>query len=485
MLQGTGSDVGKTVLVAGLCRALALRGIKVAPFKPQNMSNNAGVANDGGEIGRGQWLQAIASYLEPSVHMNPVLLKPQSQTGAQIIVQGKLTATAHGREYQNLKKQLMTAVLDSYQKLQQKVDLIIVEGAGSPAEINLRVGDIANMGFACAANIPVVLVGDIDRGGVIASLVGTYTILSKQDRAMIVGFLINKFRGDLQLFDEGIAAIKKNTDWHCFGVVPWLKAVARLPAEDSLILDRDFACVQKFANKTKKLKIVVPLGAHIANFDDLDPLRAEDGVELILVKNGASLPDDCDIILLLGSKATLADMRLFHQNGWSKSIKNHASKGGHVIGICGGLQMLGQDISDPLGLEGQPDKVDGLGLLHISTIMAPAKTVHNIQGVHRGLNATVKGYEIHLGVTTGADCLNSSIYLGGHQDGAARYDGKVWGTYLHGIFNEGDFRRAFLNIFGAASNGMAQRQIIDAALNDLAAELENALNIDELLAYAR
>ncbi|WP_182419060.1 cobyric acid synthase [Bartonella sp. HY038] len=489
MLQGTGSDVGKTVLVAGLCRALYLRGIKVAPFKPQNMSNNAAVANDGGEIGRGQWLQAIAAGLEPSIHMNPVLLKPQSETGSQVIVQGKLTTTAQGRDYQALKKQLMHAVLDSYQKLQKTADFIIVEGAGSPAEINLRQNDIANMGFAAAANVPVILVGDIDRGGVIASIVGTHTILDLKDRNLIAGFLINKFRGDLSLFDKGIAAIQNFTGWQSFGIVPWLKAVANLPAEDSVILDRDFhqASAAKSHAKIKhaKIKIVVPIGRHIANFDDLDPLKSEDGVDLILLKNGAPIPSDADIILLLGSKATLADMRFFHENGWAKSIQDHAARGGHVIGICGGLQMLGQIIEDADGVEGKADKIAGLKLLDIATKMTKTKTTRNVSGIHSTYNCSVQGYEIHLGATLGNDCLNSSIYLGGQQDGAASRDGKIWGTYLHGIFNQGVFRSKFLSGFGALSQGVSQQSIIDDALNDIAAELERAVNIDQLLAVAR
>ena len=300
MFQGTGSDVGKTVLVAGLCRAAKNRGIKVVPFKPQNMSNNAAIAQAGGvvgEIGRGQYLQAMACGVEPSVHMNPILLKPQSQIGSQVIVQGKVFGNAKAREYQSLKPQLLESVMQSFEEVSKEADLVLVEGAGSPAEINLRAGDIANMGFACEANVPVVLIGDIDRGGVIASIVGTHTILPKQDRDMIAGYLINKFRGDISLFDSGLKQIENFTNWKSFGILPWLDVVGRLPAEDSVALEN------LTSSKKGKLKIAVPVLGKISNFDDLDPLKNEADVELVFVKKGDALPNDAKFIILAGSKS--------------------------------------------------------------------------------------------------------------------------------------------------------------------------------------
>src|SRR5688572_7126535 len=313
MLQGTGSDVGKTVLVAGLCRAAKNRGMSVRPFKPQNMSNNAAVADipgepGGGEIGRAQWLQAIACGAAPSIHMNPVLLKPQSDIGSQVVVQGKVFGQAGARDYQQLKPKLMEAVLDSWEKVGEGVDLVIVEGAGSPAEINLRPRDIANMGFATRANVPVILVGDIDRGGVIASIAGTHLILPEEDRRMIAGYLINKFRGDVSLFDDGIKAIESFTGWRCFGVVPWLKAAARLPSEDSVVLER------LASGEKRALKVAVPMLSRIANFDDLDPLKAEPQVEVVFVPPGQHLPEDAGLVVVPGSKSTIGDLLRFREN---------------------------------------------------------------------------------------------------------------------------------------------------------------------------
>ena len=302
MLQGTGSDVGKSVLVAGLCRLARNRGLKVRPFKPQNMSNNAAVSDDGGEIGRAQWLQALACGVPSSVHMNPVLLKPQSETGSQIIVQGKVWGQAKGRDYQKFKAQLLDAVMASWDVVRDGADLVIVEGAGSPAEINLRAGDIANMGFATRANVPVVLVGDIDRGGVIASIVGTHAILQPEDRDMIIGYIINKFRGDVSLFDDGLKSITQFTGWPSFGVVPWLKDASRLPAENSVVLER------LVKGEGRALKIAVPVLDRIANFDDLDPLMAEPQVDVVMVRSGERLPADAGLVIIPGSKSTIGDL---------------------------------------------------------------------------------------------------------------------------------------------------------------------------------
>ncbi|MBL1406299.1 MAG: cobyric acid synthase, partial [Rhizobiales bacterium] len=374
MFQGTGSDVGKTVLVAGLCRAAKNRGIKVVPFKPQNMSNNAAIAQAGGvvgEIGRGQYLQAMACGVEPSVHMNPILLKPQSQIGSQVIVQGKVFGNAKAREYQSLKPQLLESVMQSFEEVSKEADLVLVEGAGSPAEINLRAGDIANMGFACEANVPVVLIGDIDRGGVIASIVGTHTILPKQDRDMIAGYLINKFRGDISLFDSGLKQIENFTNWKSFGILPWLDVVGRLPAEDSVALEN------LTSSKKGKLKIAVPVLGKISNFDDLDPLKNEADVELVFVKKGDALPNDAKFIILAGSKSTISDMQEFSANGWDKQLHKHVANGGHVIGICGGYQMLGKTISDPHHIEGDVASVEGLGLLDVETVLETEKITRN------------------------------------------------------------------------------------------------------------
>ncbi len=478
MLQGTGSDVGKTILVAGLCRLASNRGLNVAPFKPQNMSNNAAVSDDGGEIGRAQWLQALAARTPSSVHMNPVLLKPQSETGSQIIVQGKVFGQAKGRDYQRLKPQLLGAVLESFATMGAGRDLVIVEGAGSPAEINLRAGDIANMGFATRAGVPVVLVGDIDRGGVIASLVGTHTILPDQDRAQIVGYIINKFRGDVTLFDDGLSAINAFTGWPCFGVIPWLKAAARLPAEDSVVLER------LVKGKGGALKVAVPVLSRIANFDDLDPLAAESEVDLVYVRAGDPLPADAGLVVLPGSKSTIADLEEFRSNGWDRDLQMHVRRGGRVVGICGGYQMLGRSVADPLGLEGAPRKVDGLGLLDVETVMAAEKTVRNSQAHSLEYDVPLSGYEIHLGLTEGVDTARAPIAIDGRADGAGSADGRVIGTYLHGLFTSDAYRRQLLASFGIEGGGQSYRGMVDEALDELAAELEARLSpewLDQLM----
>lgn len=474
MLQGTGSDVGKTVLVAGLCRLAANRGLKVAPFKPQNMSNNAAVSDDGGEIGRAQWLQAWAARTPSSVHMNPVLLKPQSDVGSQIVLQGKVWGQARGRDYQRLKPQLLEAVLESFSIVGQGADLVIVEGAGSPAEINLRAGDIANMGFATRAGVPVVLVGDIDRGGVIASLVGTHTILPDEDRRMISGYIINKFRGDVSLFDDGIRAVEGFTGWPCFGVVPWLKAAARLPAEDSVVLER------LSRSGGGALKVAVPVLSRIANFDDLDPLAAEPEVDLVFVRPGDPLPADAGLVVLPGSKSTIGDLIDFHAQGWDRDLERHVRRGGRVIGLCGGYQMLGRKVYDPLGIESSTTEIDGLGLLDLETEMAPEKTVRNSTAWSVPYDVALSGYEIHLGVTTGNDCARPFVTIDGRPDGAVSGDGRVAGTYLHGLFGSDAYRAKLLESFGITGSRESYRTRVDAALDEVAAELETLLDRDWL-----
>lgn len=484
MLQGTGSDVGKTVLVAGLCRLARNRGIDVRPFKPQNMSNNAAVADipgetGGGEIGRAQWLQAMACGVAPSIHMNPILLKPQSNVGSQIVVQGKVFGQAKARDYQDLKPKLMDAVLDSWRKVGEGAELVVVEGAGSPAEINLRARDIANMGFATRVGCPVILVGDIDRGGVIASVAGTHLILPEEDRRMIVGYLINKFRGDPSLFDSGLTAIEGFTGWRCFGIVPWLREAALLPSEDSVVLER------LASGEARALKVAVPMLDRIANFDDLDPLRAEPRVEVVFVPPGRRLPADAGLVVIPGSKSTIGDLQRFRENGWDRDLAEHRRRGGHVVGLCGGYQMLGRMVRDPVGIEGTVREAPGLGLLDIETVMEPEKTVRNVAARSVRFDTPLAGYEIHLGRTTGPDCLRPVTVIGNADDGATSPDGKVFGTYLHGLFSADAFRAKFLESLGVSGAGADYRAEVEKALDAIADHLEEHLDCDAILAAAR
>ena len=477
MIQATGSNAGKSTLVAGLARALVRRGLKVAPFKPQNMSNNAAVAVEGGEIGRAQAVQARAARMIPSVHMNPVLLKPETDSGAQIIVQGKRWGTLRAKNYLDKKAALLPAVLDSFAQLAREADIVLVEGAGSPAEINLRAGDIANMGFAAAADVPVVLVGDIDRGGVIASLAGTHLVLEPDERARIRGFVINKFRGDASLFDQGLAAVTRLTGWPALGVVPWLPRAAWLPAEDAVDLDR--------AHPSASSRVIaVPVLARIANFDDLDPLGLEPGVKLVFVRPGEPIPGNADVVILPGSKSTIGDLAFLRAQGWDIDIKAHVRRGGHVLGLCGGYQMLGQTIADPEGIEGPPATVDGLGLLDIATVMHADKSTRLVQGIHTATGTPVEGYEIHLGHSEGGDCARPVVTIDGRPDGAGTADGRVQGTYIHGLFTGDAFRKAWLARLGIASS-LAYETQIESALDALADHLEAHLDIDAILGIAR
>ena len=472
MIQGAGSNVGKSMLVAGIARALVARGLSVAPFKPQNMSNNAAVTVDGGEIGRAQALQALAARRDPVTDMNPVLLKPETDIGAQVIVQGKRVATLKARDYARAKPGLLAPALESFRRLATTADIVLVEGAGSPAEINLRAGDIANMGFAEAANLPVILIGDIDRGGVIAQIVGTHTVLPPQDRDRIKGFAINKFRGDVSLFDDGLAAIAGMTGWPSLGVLPWFADAWRLPAEDVM----DIAS----APRAGGLKIAVPRLARIANFDDLDPLAAEPGVSVEIVEPGRPLPGDAALVLIPGSKSTIADLAHFRAQGWDIDLAAHLRRGGHVLGICGGYQMLGQTISDPEGIEGPPGAVPGLGLLDIETVMTPEKHLTLKQARYLPTGAVVEGYEIHIGETGGADCARPWLSVDGTPHGAASPDGRVLGCYLHGLFRADGFRGDFLARFGAASQ-TAYAAETDAVLDRLATHVASHLDLDLLL----
>ncbi len=479
MLQGTGSSVGKSILVAGLARACLRRGLRVAPFKPQNMSNNAAVvAGGGGEIGRAQALQARAAGLEPSVDMNPVLLKPQSEVGSQVVVQGRVVATARARDYQAMKPGLLPRVLESFSRLSQTADLILVEGAGSASEINLRHGDIANMGFAQATDTPVVIIGDIDRGGVIASLVGTHAVLDPADRALVCGFVVNRMRGDLSLFEDGMRLIGERTGWASLGLVPHCEHVRRLPAEDAA----DLAA----SSTGGRVRVAVPLLPGIANFDDLNPLAAEPDVDLVLVARGQTLPVDAALVVLAGSKTTIADLHMLRGEGWDIDIKAHVRRGGRVLGLCGGYQMLGHRLADPDGVEGPPGSVDGLGLLDVETVLGGDKRLEKSSGTLARSAASFDGYEIHLGRTTGPGAATPFLrFADGRPDGAVSPSGRIAGTYVHGLFSADSARAALLREIGAVPSSLSHAAEIEAALDGLAAHLERYMDIDRLLSLAR
>ncbi|MDP4024055.1 cobyric acid synthase [Methylobacterium sp. NEAU 140] len=479
MIQGTGSDVGKSLIVAGLARAFTERGLRVRPFKPQNMSNNAAVTADGGEIGRAQALQARAARVAPSVHMNPVLLKPQSEVGAQVVVQGRMVATVKARDYQAWKPRLMPAVLESFSRLRAEADLVLVEGAGSASEVNLRAGDIANMGFSRATDTPVVLVGDIDRGGVIASLVGTKAVIDPEDAAMIAGFLVNRFRGDPSLFADGMRLIAEKTGWAALGLVPHFADAARLPAEDVLGL----AGSERGAGA---LTIAVPVLPRIANFDDLDPLRAEAGVAVTLVRPGEPIPAEAALVLLPGSKTTIDDLDAFRAEGWDVDLAAHVRRGGRVLGLCGGYQMLGRTLADPHGIEGAPRTVPGLGLLDVETVMSPDKRLEAVTGISLPDGAPFSGYEMHIGETRGPDAGRPLLRLAdGRADGAVSGDGRVFGTYVHGLFADDRQRAAWLARLGAASDGASYEAGVESALDGLARHIAAHVDCDRLLALAR
>ncbi len=507
MLQGTGSDVGKSVLVAGLCRAFTNRGLTVRPFKPQNMSNNAAVTIDGGEIGRAQALQAIACRVDPHSDMNsavtidggeigraqavqaqacrlaphsdmnPVLLKPQADQTSQLIVNGQVRGTLGTGNFRAARGALLGEVMASYHRLRAGCDLVVVEGAGSPAEVNLRAGDIANMGFARAANVPVILVGDIDRGGVIAAIVGTRAVIAPEDAAMIQGFLINKFRGDPALFTDGYRFIEARSGWRGFGVVPWLKATSRLPSEDAVILERR-------APRSEGRKIVAcPILPRISNFDDLDPLKLEPSVELLMVPPGRPIPAEAALVVLPGSKATIADLATLREQGWDIDLRAHHRRGGLILGLCGGYQMLGASVADPLGMEGSPTQVAGLGLLDVATELSPAKVLRQVGGT--ALGAPVSGYEMHMGKTQGpATAPPFALLEDGRPDGAISADGRVIGTYLHGLLGSAALRNALLQRIGLTGAGADYAADVDAALDAIAQDLERHVDIDGLLRLA-
>ena len=486
MIQGTGSNVGKSLLVAGLARAFTRRGLKVMPFKPQNLSNNAAVTADGGEIGRSQALQALAARVPTSVHMNPVLLKPEGGGSLQVIVHGRRVPVSSTGVWKDIKRSLLSRVLESFSQIEAQADLVLVEGAGSPAETNLRRGDIANMGFAAAAKVPVILVGDIDCGGVIAAIVGTHCVLEPDDRNRIKGFLINRFRGEVELFDEGLSDIFLRTGWPSLGVVPWFDRAPDLPAEDILAL----GAMARRDKPSGAIRIAVPVLEGLANFDDLDPLRIEPDVDLQLIYPGQALPGDAELVVLAGSKSTVCDLALFRQQGWDIDLMAHRRRGGAILGLCGGYQMLGRTVQDPTGVEGVPGGAAGLGFLDVETVLGEDKRLAGVAGIHLATGSPVRGYEIHLGQTGGADCTRPFLEIEGKPEGALSPDGRVAGCYLHGLFASDAFRATFLGALRKRTElprqeGLSYDAQVEETLEALADHLEAALDLDEILAIAR
>ena len=484
MIQGTGSDVGKSTVVAGLCRIARRRGLAVAPFKPQNMSNNAAACPGGGEIGRAQALQARAAGVVPTVDMNPVLLKPQSDRTSQVVVHGRAVSSLRAADYLAGRDRLLAPVIESFERLAAAFDLVIVEGAGSAAETNLRDRDIANMGFARRAGVPVCLLADIDRGGVIAAVAGTRAVLAPADAEMITSFVINKFRGEPSLFDNGVRAIERHTGWPCRGVIPWLDATRRLPAEDAVALDRpDGERMDGAGRRRARVRIVAPRLSRIANFDDADPLRMEPAVDFRFVPPGSPLPRDADVVLLLGTKSTLGELEFLRSEGWHHDIIAHARAGGRVLGLCGGYQMLGRRVRDPEGVDGPAGEAPGLALLDVETVMGGEKSVRKVAGTCARSRAPLSGYEIHMGATIGPDTVRPFAHLPGGPDGAVSPDGRIEGSYVHGLFAGDEFRARWLaGMDPGAASGFAYEPAIDQALDDLADGLEAALDVDTMLA---
>ena len=480
MVQGTTSDAGKSLLVTALCRWLARQGVRVAPFKPQNMALNSAVTVDGGEIGRAQAVQAQACGLEPHTDMNPVLLKPNTDVGAQVIIHGHAIASMDARAYQDYKRIARAAVLESYHRLAARHDTIVVEGAGSPAEINLRHHDIANMGFAEAVDCPVILVADIDRGGVFAHLVGTLALLSERERARIAGFVINRFRGDLTLLQPGLDWLERHTGKPVLGVLPYLREL-HLEAEDALPRALTPVPLPEGAG----LRVIVPVLPRISNHTDFDPLRLHPQVDLRFLPappgRGAGGEGGADLIILPGSKSVRADLAWLRAGGWETAIQRHLRYGGRLIGICGGLQMLGRRIHDPHGLEGAAGSSEGLGLLALDTTLEPGKQLRNVSGRLTIGNAPVWGYEIHAGVTPGAALARPAVRLGHGPDGALSEDGAILGTYLHGLFEAPDACAALLSWAGLrAAERLDYAALRASALDRLADAVEQHLDTGRL-----
>jgi adenosylcobyric acid synthase len=473
MVQGCTSDAGKSTLVAGLCRVFKRRGLVVAPFKPQNMALNSAVTADGGEIGRAQALQAQAAGIAPTVHMNPVLLKPNTDTGAQVILQGKALVNLEALAYHLYKPKAAEAVFDSYQHLQDEYDYIVVEGAGSPAEINLREGDIANMGFAEEADCPVILIADIDRGGVFAHLVGTLNLLSPSEQARIKGFVINRFRGDLSLLKGGLDWLEEHTGKPVLGVLPYLHGL-HLDAEDAL---------PKQQVAAGKFRVVVPALPHISNHTDFEPLRLHPQIDFRYVRHNEPIPS-ADLLILPGSKNTGFDLQWLKQQGWDAAIQKHLRYGGKLIGICGGLQMLGMAIYDPHGIEGAETYREGLGLLELETVLHANKQLIKRKG-HFFADPTISvdGYEIHCGMSVGKALDSPALNLEGEADGAVSADGQIFATYLHGLFDKPEALSALLKWAGLeATETVDINAIREQQLERLADTLEQHLQVDKVLA---
>ena len=473
MIQGTTSDAGKSALVTGLCRALKRRGLSIAPFKPQNMALNSAVTADGGEIGRAQAVQAQACGLEPHSDMNPVLLKPASDTAAQVIVQGKVAANLDARAYHDYKRVARHAVMESYARLAAKYDAIVVEGAGSPAEINLRDHDIANMGFAEAVDCPVWLVADINRGGVFAHLHGTLALLAPSERARVEALVINRFRGDLGLLQPGLDWLERETGKKVAGVLPYLHGL-HLEAEDALAFT-PLSCAGE-----GKIRIVVPVLPRISNHTDFDPLRLHPQVELRFVAPNEAIPG-ADLIILPGSKNTRADLAWLREHGWEQAIARHLRYGGKLIGLCGGFQMLGRAVHDPHGFEGEPGSSSGLGLLDMETTLEREKQLHRVRGRLALEDAPVEGYEIHLGVSHGKALAHPAVKLADRDDGAVSADGQVLGTYLHGLFESPPACAALLVWAGLKNpQSLDYRALREANIERLADAIEEHLDLGAL-----
>ncbi|HEU0234251.1 MAG TPA: cobyric acid synthase [Gallionella sp.] len=480
MVQGTTSDAGKSTLVAALCRWLVRQEVRVAPFKPQNMALNSAVTGDGGEIGRAQAVQAQAARVAPHTDMNPVLLKPNSDTGAQVIIHGHAIGNMEALEYHAYKNTARAAVLASHRRLSAQYSVVVVEGAGSPAEINLRAGDIANMGFAEAVDCPVILIADIDRGGVFAHLVGTLALLSASEQARVAGFVINRFRGNPALLQPGLDWLEQHTGKPVIGVLPYLHGL-HLEAEDAvphspLFVDRS----------QNKLRVIVPVLPHISNHTDFDPLRLHPQIEFDFVALGEAIPA-ADLIILPGSKAVRGDLNSLREAGWEAAIQRHLRYGGKLIGICGGLQMLGQSIHDPLGLEGEAGSSAGLGLLELSTTLQAEKQLRNVRGTLMLEGAPVSGYEIHAGISAGRALQHPAVQLEHGADGTISPDGTISGdgqilaTYLHGLFESYAATDALLRWAGlgeAATPDYRARR--EADLERLADAVEQYLDTAQL-----
>ncbi|SUB90399.1 Cobyric acid synthase [Photobacterium damselae] len=475
MVQGTTSDAGKSVLVAGLCRVLARKGIAVAPFKSQNMALNSAVTQDGGEIGRAQAVQAQACRIEPTVDMNPVLLKPNTDIGAQVIVQGKALADMDAVGYHNYKKVVMGPIMDSFAKLQAQYQTVVIEGAGSPAEINLRENDVANMGFAEKADVPVIIIADIDRGGVFAHLYGTLALLSESEQNRVKGFVINRFRGDIKLLESGLDWLEQKTGKPVLGVLPYLHGLM-LEAEDAINSQ------QVESTTDQPLRVAVPVLTRVSNHTDFDPLRMHPQVNLMLVGKGEPLPP-CDLVIIPGTKNVRDDLAYLKEQGWDQQIQRHLRLGGKLMGICGGYQMLGQTIADPLGIEGKAGESQGLGYLDVTTVLEQEKQLKQVSGIltlPNQASVPVRGYEIHAGVTTGVQ-VDAPIQLESGLDGQLGLDNQVFGTYLHGVFERQEACDAILSWAGLEATQTPDfDQIREQGIDRVADTIEQYLDLEAL-----